>query len=115
VGQNSIIVAQTGIAGSVRIGNNVILAGQSGVDGHVEIGDGVTVAGKAGVTKNIPAGQVVSGFPAQPHDRQQRQQALVRRLPQIHEQLKNLQQQLAALAERVRELEQGASDDKVTR
>ena len=43
VGENSVVAAQAGIAGSTRIGKNVTLAGQVGVVNHIEIGDGATI------------------------------------------------------------------------
>ncbi len=97
VGENSFIVAQAGIAGSAHIGNNVILAGQSGVDGHRRVGNNVVVAAKAGVTKDIPDNLLVSGFPAQPHDRELKIQAIVRRLPDLVDQIKNLEERLSEI------------------
>jgi len=63
IGENSVIMAQVGIAGSSRIGKNVILAGQAGVPDHIEIGDNAVVAAKTGITNNIPADTMVSGSP----------------------------------------------------
>ncbi len=63
IGENSVVVAQVGIAGSSKVGKNVILAGQAGIPDHVEIGDNVVVAAKTGITKSIPAGSMVSGSP----------------------------------------------------
>lgn len=67
VGENCLLVAQVGIAGSARIGNRVTLAGQVGVSGHVQIGDDATVGGKSGVTRDVPADEVYTGYPAIPH------------------------------------------------
>ncbi|MHC4711820.1 MAG: UDP-3-O-(3-hydroxymyristoyl)glucosamine N-acyltransferase [Planctomycetota bacterium] len=103
IGENSFIVAQAGIAGSTTVGDHVILAGQSGVDGHRRIGNNVVVAAKAGVTKDIPDNSLVSGFPAQPHDRELKIQAIIRKLPDIVEQIKGLE-------ERLREIEKTAED-----
>ena len=64
IGKNSIIAAQTGIAGSTEIGNNCIMGGQVGIAGHLKIGNNVTIAAKSGVTKNIEDGAVIAGFPA---------------------------------------------------
>ena len=63
IGKNVILVAQTGIAGSSKIGNKVIAGGQVGISDHVEIGDNVILAAKTGVTKSVPAGSVVAGIP----------------------------------------------------
>jgi len=63
VGENSILIAQAGIAGSSKIGRDVILSGQVGVADHVVIGDGAVAAAKSGITKDVPAGAMVSGSP----------------------------------------------------
>jgi UDP-3-O-[3-hydroxymyristoyl] glucosamine N-acyltransferase len=94
IGENSIVVAQTGISGSTIIGNNVVLAGQSGIAGHITIGDNVIVGGQAGVTKNVPAGQMVSGFPAAPHSKAMKIQALVNRLPKVFEKISLIEKKL---------------------
>ncbi len=99
VGENTIIVAQVGIAGSTRIGRNVIIGPQTGVIDHLEIGDRATVVGGSGVVKSIPAGEVVSGFPTMPHRLWLKTRGLIRRLPEYSEKLKELEK-------RIRELEQ---------
>ena len=65
VGESSILVAQSGIAGSARLGRGVILAAKAGVNGHITLGDGVQVAGTSGVAKSVPAGQIAMGTPAE--------------------------------------------------
>ncbi len=66
VGDNSIIVSQTGIAGSSKIGRGVILAGQVGVSDHVEIGEGAVLGPQCGVMANskVPAGSKLLGSPS---------------------------------------------------
>ena len=64
IGQNTIIAAQSGIAGSTIIGDNCIIGGQAGISGHLNIGNNVTIAAKSGVTKNLKNNSVVAGFPA---------------------------------------------------
>ena len=63
IGSDVILVAQTGIAGSSRLGKKVIAGGQVGVADHVEIGDNVIIAAKTGVTKSIPPKSMVAGIP----------------------------------------------------
>ena len=99
IGENSIVVAQTGISGSAVIGNNVALAGQSGVIGHVTIGDNVIVAGRSGVTKSLKENAFVSGFPAQPHDKENRIKACIRRLPKYFKDIVDISKRLAKLEE----------------
>lgn len=90
VGENCIIIGQSGIAGSSEIGNNVIIAGQSGISDHVKVGNRVIIMARAGVTKDIPDNSIVSGFPARPHREELKWQALLRRLPEIWEKIKKL-------------------------
>lgn len=64
VGENSLLCAQVGLAGSTKIGNNVILAGQVGVAGHCTVGHGAIATAQSGIPSDVPAGAVVSGYPA---------------------------------------------------
>jgi UDP-3-O-[3-hydroxymyristoyl] glucosamine N-acyltransferase len=68
LGDDVVVVAQTGIAGHVTIGDGCTLAGQSGVNPHVRIAPRVRVGGQAGVTHDIvDDGAVVAGTPAFAH------------------------------------------------
>ncbi len=78
--ENCIIVAQTGISGSSKLGRNVIMGGQSATAGHLEIGDFATIAARGGVTKSIKGGEVYSGFPLMKHRDWLRLQALLSRI-----------------------------------
>ena len=101
IGKHCVIVSQTAIAGSTRIGDNVIIAGQTGVDGHIVISDGVRMAARSGVTKDVPAGTVVSGFPAQAHDRELKLQASLRRVPELLRTVRRLTQEVERLQARL--------------
>jgi UDP-3-O-[3-hydroxymyristoyl] glucosamine N-acyltransferase len=83
VGENSIIVAQSGISGSTQVGKNVIMAGQSGAVGHITIGDNSIIAAKSGVAKSLPAGSRVFGYPARPIQKTKRINACLTRLPDL--------------------------------
>jgi UDP-3-O-[3-hydroxymyristoyl] glucosamine N-acyltransferase len=63
IGENSVLAALTGIAGSSKIGKGVIMGGQVGVPDHVEVGDKAILAAKSGIISNVPAGAFVAGFP----------------------------------------------------
>ncbi len=102
IGPHCVVTAQCGIAGSSRLGSNVTVAGPAGIAGHIEVGDNVVIAGRAGVTKDVPARQVVSGLPAQPHAQELKLQALVRRLPEAAQHLEDLER-------RIQRLEQAAT------
>ncbi|MDD5613562.1 MAG: UDP-3-O-(3-hydroxymyristoyl)glucosamine N-acyltransferase [Candidatus Omnitrophica bacterium] len=109
IGENSIIVAQSGISGSTKIGKGVILAGQSGVVGHITIGDNARVAAQAGVTKSVPEGEVVSGYPAKPHSTAKRINACVQKLPDFYKCVKSLQEKIRELEEELDRLRERAS------
>lgn len=94
IGENTVIVGCVGISGSVRIGRNCILAGQAGVIDHINIGDNVTVMVKTAVTKDIPSGSTVSGQPSRNHAEELRIQAVLRKLPQVYKEWRQLKSKL---------------------
>jgi len=105
LGERCLIVAGTAIAGSTQLEDDVTVAGQAGIDGHLTIGHHTTILAKAGVLKNVPPHSVVSGFPARPRERVQREWAAVRRLPDLLERVRQLEQ-------KVTELEKTTEDDR---
>ena len=65
IGDNTVMAAQTGVAGSTKIGKNCIIAGQVGIVGHLTIADNTTIAAQAGVIGNVrQSGQKIFGTPA---------------------------------------------------
>jgi UDP-3-O-[3-hydroxymyristoyl] glucosamine N-acyltransferase len=83
VGENSMLCAQVGLAGSTEMGKNVILAGQVGVAGHCKIGDGVIVTAQSGTHGDIPAGSMMSGTPAFDHKQWLRSVTAFMKLPEL--------------------------------
>jgi len=83
VGNHSLLCAQVGLAGSTEVGDNVILAGQVGVAGHCKIGDGVIATAQIGIPNDVPAGKVVSGYPAIDNRLWLRCVAAFNRLPEL--------------------------------
>jgi len=94
IGKNVRIAAQAGLSGRVKVEDDVVIGGQAGFQNAVTIGKGVHIAGQAAIFKSIPAGQVVSGYPAMPHARALRILALTKRLPEIIERLDDLEKRL---------------------
>ena len=88
VGENSLLCAQVGLAGSTDVGKNVILAGQVGVAGHCKIGDGVIATAQTGIPGDAAPGQVLSGTPAMDNKLWLRCVVLIRRLPEMAKALK---------------------------
>lgn len=66
VGEFSMLIGQSGVAGSAKIGRGVIVAAKAGINGHITIGDGAMIAGTSGVVKDVPPGAKVAGTPAEP-------------------------------------------------
>lgn len=99
IGEDVLIVSQTGISGSVTVGDRSVLAGQVGVAGHLSIGADTVVAARAGVTKSIPPKSMVSGFPARPHKEEMRRQAALGSLDTLKTRLSELEARLARLEE----------------
>ena len=83
VGEDTLLCAQVGLAGSTEVGNNVILAGQVGVAGHCKIGDGAVATAQSGIPNNVEAGAVVSGYPAIDNKLWLRCSAVFNKLPEI--------------------------------
>jgi len=84
IGENSLIIAQVGIAGSTKIGKNVIIAGQAGIGGHLNIEDQVIIGPQSGVSKSITKGEIVSSAVVQmPHKTWLRVQHIIPKLPEI--------------------------------
>lgn len=64
VGENTVIAAQTGVAGSSKIGRNCQIGGQVGIAGHLTIGDGVRIQAQSGIASKLKDNAVVQGSPA---------------------------------------------------
>lgn len=97
IGEDSIIVAQVGIAGSCKLGSNVIMGGQSALVDHVSVGNNVMVGGQSGVTSNVEDGQIVSGSPAMPHKDWLRASMVFSHLPEMRKTIKELEKKIAEL------------------
>lgn len=89
IGQDSLLAAQVGLAGSTEIGNRVILTGQAGVVGHCRVGDDAIVTPQSGVAGDIPASAVVSGIPAVDHRLWLKYSTLLSKLPEIAKTIRN--------------------------
>src|SRR6266576_419606 len=93
IGKNSVIVAQTGISGSTRVGERVMMGGQVGIVGHVEIADDSVIAAQSGVSKSVPGG-VWFGYPAAPIAEVKQQIAWIHRLGKLFARVKEIEKKL---------------------
>lgn len=94
VGENTLIVAQVGIAGSTSIGRHVILAGGAGISGHLTIGDNAVIGPMAGIAKSVEPGQLQSGAPGMPHRQWLRVHNVLPELPELKKKLAALEKQV---------------------
>lgn len=89
VGQNTVIAAQTGIAGSTKIGKNCKIGGQVGISGHIEIADGTQIQGQSGITSSVKKPNTfLFGYPAINYRDYIRSYAVFKKLPELYRQLK---------------------------
>lgn len=95
IGENTVIAAQTGIAGSTKIGKNCMIGGQVGIVGHLNIADEVKIAAQSGISQDITEkGQIVQGSPAFGIGEYKRSYVLFRSLPKLKEQIDHLRKKL---------------------
>lgn len=95
IGENTVIAAQTGVAGSTKIGKNCMIGGQVGIVGHIKIADEVKIAAQSGIGNSIEEkGAIVQGSPSIPIGDYKRSYVMFRKLPDLASQLKDLQNQL---------------------
>jgi UDP-3-O-[3-hydroxymyristoyl] glucosamine N-acyltransferase len=97
IGPHCIIVGQAGMAGSVTLGTGVVLGGQAALRDHITIGDGAMAAARSAIAEDVPPKTIVSGMPALPHRQTLREQAALRRLPDLVVQVRKLEEELAKL------------------
>jgi UDP-3-O-[3-hydroxymyristoyl] glucosamine N-acyltransferase len=96
IGENTLLCAQAGLAGSSVVGSNAILTGQTGVAGHCTLGDGVILTAQTGVSHDIPAGKVISGTPGFDNRVWLRAVTIFQRLPEMLKRLDRVEKKLAA-------------------
>jgi UDP-3-O-[3-hydroxymyristoyl] glucosamine N-acyltransferase len=97
IGENTVIAAQTGIAGSAKIGRDCMIGGQVGIVGHITIADKVKIAAQSGIGSSITTeGEVVQGSPAFNIGDYKRTYVLFRKLPEMEKRIKQLEEIIAA-------------------
>ena len=97
IGEDTLLCAQVGLAGSSHIGNRVILAGQAGVAGHNTIGDDVVLTAKSATSHDVPSGKMISGIPAFDNKDWLRSIAAFRRLGEMVRMLRGVEKRLDEL------------------
>ena len=98
IGENVILVGQSGIAGSSTLGDNAIIAAQSGVAGHLKIGEGAIVASKTAVLKDVPPGTRVAGIPAVDIGKWKRSVAMIKKLDSMGKRIRAIEKMVGHTA-----------------
>jgi UDP-3-O-[3-hydroxymyristoyl] glucosamine N-acyltransferase len=94
IGEDAIIVAQSGLAGGTRVGSRAILMARVGSAGQLEIGEGAFVGARSGLHHDVPAGGRVWGSPAVKERAWHREIAALRRLPNALRRLRRIEARL---------------------
>jgi UDP-3-O-[3-hydroxymyristoyl] glucosamine N-acyltransferase len=94
IGENTVIAAQTGVAGSTKIGKNGMIGGQVGIVGHIVIGDNVRIQAQAGVGRNIKDNEIIQGSPAFGYNDFNKSFIHFKNLPKIMAEIKELKNQI---------------------
>ncbi len=103
IGKNTVMAAQTGVAGSTKIGENCILGGQVGIGGHISIGDRTQVAAQSGIISNTPPDSQLMGSPAY-HIKKHLKSAVIQpKLPDMYRQIAALERELNELKKQLSE------------
>ncbi len=95
IGENTVIAAQAGIAGSTKIGKNCQIGGQVGFVGHVKIADGTRVQAQSGVASPVKMpNQSLFGSPAFNYTDYVRSYAIFKKLPELYKRINALEKKL---------------------
>lgn len=101
IGENTVMAAQSGVAGSSKIGKNCVIGGQVGIIGHLKIADGTMIQGQSGVTKNITEKNTkLYGTPALSYQNYLKSYAHFKSLPDIAKQIVELQKEIERLKQK---------------
>ena len=94
IGENTVIAAQTGIAGSTKIGKNCMIGGQVGIVGHLTIGDNVRIQAQAGIGRNVKDNEILQGSPAFGYNDFSKSYVHFKKLPKLIAEIEELKKQI---------------------
>ncbi|HEY2934491.1 MAG TPA: UDP-3-O-(3-hydroxymyristoyl)glucosamine N-acyltransferase [Acidobacteriota bacterium] len=101
VGENSVLAAQVGLAGSTSVGKNVILAGQVGAAGHLHIGDNARATAQTGIPGSVDDGAIVSGYPAIDNTLWRKASVVFPKLPEMQKRIRELEKTVEELKKKL--------------
>ncbi len=94
IGENTVIAAQTGVAGSTKIGKNGLIGGQVGISGHLSIGNNVRIQAQSGVGRNIKDNEILQGSPTFGYNDFSKSYVHFKNLPKIVAEIEELKKQI---------------------
>lgn len=94
IGENTVIAAQTGVAGSTKIGKNCVIGGQVGFAGHLNIGNNVKIQAQSGIGRNVKDYEVLQGSPSFTYGDYNKSYVYFKNLPKIVAELEELKKQV---------------------
>lgn len=100
VGQNTVMSAQVGVAGSSKVGEWCVFAGQVGIAGHLKVGDHTTIGAQAGLAGGNLArkgGATLMGYPAVEHKKFAKNMAALNSLPDLLKEVAMLRKEIEEL------------------
>ncbi|HZK03182.1 MAG TPA: UDP-3-O-(3-hydroxymyristoyl)glucosamine N-acyltransferase [Bacteroidaceae bacterium] len=97
VGENTVMSAQCGVAGSTKIGSWCMFGGQCGIAGHIKIGDKITVGAQSGISGHKKDGVSLMGYPAIEHGKFARSAIIFKKLPEMFKELDALKKEVEEL------------------
>jgi len=103
VGEDCVLAAQVGLAGSTHLGNGVWVGGQVGFAGHLEVGDKAIITAQSGTSHDVPPGAVISGSPAFENSTWLRSTAAFAKLPQLVRKVRELEKEIQRLKSSLKE------------
>lgn len=94
IGENTVIAAQTGVAGSTKIGKNCMIGGQVGIAGHIIIGDNVKIQAQSGIGRNVKDNETLQGSPAFNYSDFNKSYVYFKNLPKIMERFNTVEKKI---------------------
>ena len=97
IGENTVMSAQVGIAGSTKVGKWCMFGGQVGLAGHITVGDKTFLGAQSGVPGSLKGGESLIGTPPMPPRNYFKSQAIFRRLPEMYKEIDFLKKEMESL------------------
>ena len=99
VGENTVIAAQTGLAGTTKVGKHCRFGGQVGIAGHLTIGNNVQLGAQAGISGDVKDNEILLLSPAFDHKEAIRAAIAFKKLPELGREVRQLQKEIKSIKE----------------